>query len=208
MEEATGGRSASTGTIPAIIAVAASAGGQEALIDLMAGLPAEFPAAIVVIQHLAPGHNSFLANILDRSGPLPVRPARDGELLQRGSVVVAPPDQHVTIPGCRIHLDQSPLVNFVRPSADVLFASVAAVAGPRAIAVVLSGTGHDGADGVRAVKEAGGTVVVQDQATSRHFGMPSAAIASAPVDYVLPLDEIAPTLVDLVVKASAITENR
>jgi two-component system chemotaxis response regulator CheB len=184
-----------------VVAVAASAGGQIALTELLSGFPDDLPAAVVVVQHLSPGHPSFLPAILDRSGPLPVTDAREGAPLRAGTVVVAPPDRHVSIPNWTLHLDETPVVNFVRPSADVLFGSVARVAGPRAIAVVLSGTGHDGAEGARLVKAAGGVVIVQDEATARHFGMPAAAIASTHVDRVLALDEIADAVVGFVMGA-------
>jgi len=95
-------------------------------------------------------------------------------------------------------LADTELVNFVRPSADLLFESVAAAYGERSIAVVLTGTGHDGALGVTAIKQRGGTVVAQDEASSEFFGMPSAAIKTGSVDFILALDDIAPTLVTLV----------
>ena len=102
-----------------------------------------------------------------------------------------------------LSLTQSKLVHFLRPSADLLFESVAASYGERAIAVVLTGTGSDGAMGVKAIKKMGGTVIAQDEATAEFFGMPGAAIRSGSVDFVLPLEEIATTLVTLVIKGEA-----
>jgi two-component system chemotaxis response regulator CheB len=120
-------------------------------------------------------------------------------------VYLAPPDRHLLIKRKgSLTLTDSELVNFVRPSADLLFESVAAAYGDRAIAVVLTGTGRDGALGVTAIKQRGGTVVVQDEDSSEFFGMPSAAIKTGVVDFVLPLDEIAPALVSLLA-AEAVT---
>ena len=181
-----------------VVAIAASAGGQEALTAVLAGLPADFPAVVLVMQHLAPGHVSYLARILGRACAMPVVDSQEGEDLADAVVYVAPPDRHMTIPDWRIHLDGDPRVNFVRPSADVLFRSVAATAGDGAIAVVLSGSGHDGAEGTLAIKHAGGRVVAQDEATAGHFGMPGAAIASTSVDAILPLESIATALLDYV----------
>ena len=204
MVQAQDGRSFPGPSPFSVVAIAASAGGQEALTTVLSGLPADFPAAILVIQHLLEGHTSYLASILDRSGPLPARPAREGDPVLPGTVVVAPPGMHLTIENWTVHLERSPLVNYVRPSADVLFQSVADVAGSRAIGVVLSGTGHDGAAGAQAIKSAGGTVIVQDAATARYFGMPSATIASTDVDRVLGITAIAEALVDLVVGSPSV----
>ena len=120
-------------------------------------------------------------------------------LLDADHVYLAPPDRHMLIKRKGVlTLTDSELVNFVRPSADLLFESVAAAYGDRAIAVVLTGSGRDGALGVTAIKQRGGTVVAQDEASSEFFGMPSAAIKTGAVDFVLPLEEIAPTLTALV----------
>jgi two-component system chemotaxis response regulator CheB len=140
-----------------------------------------------------------MPQVVGRQSRLPVTHAEDGTHLEAGHVYMAPPDRHLLVKrGGEITLTDTELVNFVRPSADLLFESVAAVYGPRAIAVVLTGSGHDGALGVTAIKQRGGTVVAQDEATSEFFGMPSAAIKTGVVDFVLPLDEIAPKLVTLV----------
>jgi two-component system, chemotaxis family, protein-glutamate methylesterase/glutaminase len=182
-----------------VIAMAASAGGIAALGEVLAGLPAGFPASIVVVQHLDPRHRSLMANILRRRTGLQVVQASEGDRIAAGTVFIAPPDRHLLVnPDGMLSLTQTELVHFVRPSADLLFESVAASFKDRAIAVVLTGTGSDGSMGVRAIKKMGGTVIVQDQKSAEFSGMPTASIAHA--DFVLPLDEIAAALVTLVVK--------
>jgi two-component system chemotaxis response regulator CheB len=177
-----------------VVALAASAGGLNALTHVLAALPAGFPAALVVVQHLDPRHRSLMADILNRSTSLPVRQAREGDRLEPGVTHIAPPDRHLLVNSDRtLSLTQTELVHFVRPSADLLFESTAASFRERAIAVVLSGSGVDGAMGVTAIKKMGGTVIVQDAAAD-FPGMPQAARATGVVDFVLPLDEIAPAL--------------
>ena len=183
------------------VAIAASAGGLRALSEVLAALPADFPAAIAVVQHLDPRHRSLMAEILARRTALRVKQAEDGDHLERGTVFIAPPNRHLLVnPGATVSLSESELVHFVRPSADLLFESVAASTKERAIAVVLSGTGSDGAMGVRAINKMGGTVIAQDEASAEFFGMPGAAIQTGVVDFVLPLSEIAPAMVTLVMK--------
>ena len=182
-----------------IVALAASAGGLKALTDVLAALPQNFPAALVVVQHLDPRHRSLMAEILGKRTALTVRQALEGDALRAGLALIAPPDRHLLVnPDGTVSLSQSELVHFVRPSADLLFESTAASFRERAIAVVLSGSGSDGAMGVRAIKKTGGTVIVQDQNTSEFFGMPGAAQRTGAVDFVLPLEEIAPALEKLV----------
>ena len=182
-----------------IVAIAASAGGVIALLQIMTELPADFPAAIVVVQHLEPRQRRLMPQIFGRRSNLPVDAAVEGMKVKRGHVYLAPPDRHLLInPDGTVSLTQTELVNFVRPSADLLFESVAAAYGQRAIAVVLAGAGKDGSLGVTAIKKRGGTVIVQDDATSEFFSMPLAAIRTGTVDFVLSLDQIASTLVTLV----------
>jgi len=184
-----------------VVALAASAGGLTALSSVLADLPAGFPAGILVVQHLDPRHRSLMADILNRRTRLEVKQAEDGDHLAPGRVYIAPPNRHLLLNGDgSLSLTQTELVHFVRPSADLLFESVAAGYKDRAIAVVLSGSGGDGSMGVKAIKKMGGTVLAQDQRTSEFFGMPGAAIHSGSVDFVLPLEEIAPALVTLVMK--------
>lgn len=184
-----------------VVALAASAGGLMALSTVLAALPAGFPAAVVLVQHLDPHHRSLMAEILGRRTALPVKQAEEGDRLRPAMVFIAPPNRHLLVnPDGTLSLSQSELVHFVRPSADLLFESVAASYKGRAIAVVLTGSGSDGAMGVRAIKKMGGTVIVQDEKTAEFFGMPGAAIQTGQVDFILPLDEIGPALVTLVTK--------
>lgn len=189
----------SPGAARDLVAIASSAGGLAALGVLLESLPEHFPAAIVIVQHLDRRHRSRMADILARRTPLTVREARDGDRLELGTVFIAPPNRHLLVNSDgSLSLTESELVHFVRPSADLLFESVAASHGERAVAVVLSGSGRDGSTGVTAVKRAGGAVIAQDEATAEFFGMPGAAIGTGLVDLVLPLQEVASALVTLV----------
>ena len=162
---------------------------------MLAALPADFPASLVVVQHLDPRHRSVMAEILSRRSKVPVKEAEEGDALRGGRGYIAPPNRHLLVnPDHTLTLTQTELVHFVRPSADLLFESVAATFKERAIAVVLSGSGHDGAMGVKAIKKMGGTVIVQDARNAEFSGMPESAMATGLVDFVLPLDDIAPAL--------------
>ena len=187
-----------------IVALAASAGGLKALTEVLAALPRDFPAALVVVQHLDPRHRSLMAEILGRRTSLLIKAAREGDALERGVALIAPPNRQLLVnPDRTVSLSQSELVHFVRPSADLLFESTAASYKERAIAVVLTGSGRDGAMGVQAIKKMGGTVIVQDEKTAEFFGMPGAAQQTGLADFVLPLAEIAPALRTLLEGAAA-----
>jgi two-component system, chemotaxis family, protein-glutamate methylesterase/glutaminase len=187
----------------AVVALAASAGGLNALSEVLSALPVDFRAAIVLVQHLDPKHRSMMAEILGRRTKLTVRQATEGDQIAPGGVWVAPPAHHLLVNGDgMLSLTRTELVHFVRPSADLLFESMAAGYRERSIAVVLTGTGMDGEMGVRAVKKMGGTVIAQDQETSDYFGMPGAAIKTGCVDLILPLDQIAKTLIALVMNGA------
>jgi two-component system, chemotaxis family, protein-glutamate methylesterase/glutaminase len=182
-----------------VVAVASSAGGLKALMTLLSELPADFAAGVVVVQHLDPRHRSLVADLLSRRTHLKVKDAEEGDRVEAGWVYVARPDHHLLVGADgTISLTQTELVHFVRPSADLLFESVAASYRDRALGVVLTGTGSDGSMGVRAIKKMGGTVLAQDQGSSEFFGMPGSAIETGSVDFILPLEEIAPALVTLV----------
>lgn len=184
-----------------VVAVAASAGGLKALSLLLSKLQADFPVPIVVVQHLDPRHRSLMADILAKRTRLRVKEAEEGEYIRPGAVYVAPPNKHLLVnpDGC-LSLTQTELVHFVRPSVDLLFESVAASYRDRSIAVVLTGSGTDGAIGVQAVRKMGGTVIAQDEDSSEFFGMPRAAVETGSVDFVLPLEEI-PAAIETLVAA-------
>ena len=185
-----------------LVAMTSSAGGLNALTKVLSTLPHNFPRPVTVVQHLDPRHRSLMAKILSGRTNLIVKEAEDEELLQPGIVYIAPPDQHLLVtPEGSVSLSHSELVHFVRPSADLLFESVAASYKDKSIAVVLTGTGSDGSLGVKAIKKMGGTVIVQDQESSEFFGMPLAAIQTGVVDFILPLEEIGPALTTLVMGA-------
>ncbi len=187
-----------------IVAMAASAGGLKAITHVLSGLPADFPASIVVVQHVDPRHRSLMAEILSRRIALNVKDADEGERLTKSTVYIARPDRHLLVnPDRTLSLSSSEPVHFVRPSADLLFESVGTSYKDRAIAVVLSGSGNDGAMGVQAIKKMGGTVIVQDDATADFAGMPSAAIKTTAVDLVLPLEEIATAISSLVMEGDS-----
>lgn len=182
-----------------VVAIAASAGGITALGRVLGGLPTGFPVPVMVVQHLDPRHKTVIAEVLGRRANMPVRLAREGEKTEAGVVYIAPPNRHllVGIDGV-LTLSSSELVHFVRPSADLMFESVAGSYGSRAIACVLSGTGSDGVMGASAIKSRGGTVIAEDPEQAEFRGMPEAVVASGMVDFILPLDEIAAVIRGLV----------
>lgn len=182
-----------------VVAIVGSAGGIAAMGEVLANLPRDLNAAVVVVLHLTPEHPSMLARILARKTELAVHEAEEGDALKSGRVYVAPPDAHLVVAADgTLHLERSALVHHVRPSADALLLSIAHEYAGRCVAVVLSGTGIDGAAGAAAIHQAGGRVLAQDEATSEHFGMPGAAILAGGVDAVLSLDEIGPAVIDFV----------
>jgi two-component system chemotaxis response regulator CheB len=187
-----------------IVAIGASVGGLTALTQVLAALPADFPVPIVVVHHLHPVCPSLLATILRSRTRLAVTQAEHTERLRARCVYVAPPDQHLLVTADHtLCLSAAAKVQYARPSVDVLFESVAAHYHERAIAVVLTGRLRDGAAGVQTIKAQGGRVLVQDRATAEAFGMPSAALATGSVDFVLPAPTIACALVSLVMVRGA-----
>jgi two-component system, chemotaxis family, protein-glutamate methylesterase/glutaminase len=180
-----------------VIALVSSVGGLDAIGRVLKSLPARLPASVVALQHTDPGRASRLALLLDRLGPLPVTDGGDGLALSPGTVIVAPSGFHTLIAGDRtVALVRSGKRPPERPSADLLLTSLAVAVGPDAIAVVLTGLGHDGAAGATAIKRLGGTLIASSIATSQEASMPEAAIDTGLVDHVLPLDDIGAALAE------------
>jgi two-component system chemotaxis response regulator CheB len=166
----------------------------ETLKDVVARLPTDLPAAICVVLHISPGSPSALAHILERAGRLPCRTASDGEPLEQGTILVAPPDRHLLIEDSVARLSVGPRENGHRPAVDVLFRSAANVWQDRVVGVILSGTRDDGAAGLAAIKALGGCAVVQDPEEAMYPGMPANAISHVAVDAVVPSRLIAQTV--------------
>jgi two-component system, chemotaxis family, protein-glutamate methylesterase/glutaminase len=183
---------------PDVVVIGASAGGVDALQEVVSQLPPEFPAVVLVVLHLAATGTSVLPQILSRRGPLPASFAKDGEELRRGEIYVAPPDHHMLVHDGRVRLTQGPRENGHRPAIDPLFRSAARAAGPRCIGVVLSGLLDDGASGLRFIKTHGGTAVVQDPDDALFPSMPQAALALSRVDRIATANGIAAALCSLI----------
>jgi hypothetical protein len=183
-----------------VVVVAASAGGIEALRQLVGGLPADLAAAIAVVVHMGPAGGDALATILDRSGPIPAHVAVNGEPLRDGVIYVCRGDHHLLLADGRphLHVRSGPRDKGHRPSADSLFRSAAEEFGERVIGIVLSGMLRDGADGLAAIRSRGGVAIVQDPADAIHPAMPRAALAQAGADHVVAARQMGPLIADLV----------
>ncbi|GMV43805.1 MAG: hypothetical protein AMXMBFR64_55210 [Myxococcales bacterium] len=182
---------------PTVIAVGASTGGPGALKRLLSALPAALPP-ILVVQHIAAGFVDGFAAWLQSAAGRPVEVARHGATLHRGTVYVAPDGAHLGVARGAVELSEAPPIGGFRPSATHLFQSVARASGSAVVAVVLTGMGHDGLDGLRAVREAGGRVFAQDAESCVVFGMPGAAVDAGLAEAVLPPEAIGRRIAQLV----------
>ena len=182
-----------------LVAVATSTGGPAALQVLLSDLPGDFEAPILVVQHITRGFTNGLAAWLNTLCDLHVKVAEHGERLASHTVYIAPDDRHLGVSNqAVVALSAAPPVGGFRPSGTFLFESAARAFGPAATAVILTGMGDDGVAGLRAVRQAGGRIIAQDEETSVVYGMPGAAVAAGLADQVLPLDRVAARLVQLV----------
>jgi two-component system, chemotaxis family, protein-glutamate methylesterase/glutaminase len=182
-----------------VVAIGASTGGPAALRGIFAAMPADFSAPILVTQHISAGFSEGMVFWLNAAGPLRVKIAEHGEALCSAVIYVAPDDRHLTISADRtVELSDAAPNGGHRPSANVMFRSVAERYAASAFAVILTGMGRDGVDGLEAVHRAGGVVCAQDEASSAVFGMPRAAIEAGVVDLILPLHAIPRRIADAV----------
>ena len=184
------------------VAIASSTGGPRALAEVIPHLPRDLGAAVLVVQHMPAGFTRSLAMRLDSMSHLRVSEGYEGETVEANHVYLAPGGRHMRVSASpngvrRIHLDDGPAVWGVRPAADPLFVSVAEAFGRQSVGVVLTGMGRDGSDGLQSIRAAGGLAVVQDRETSTIYGMPQAALARAGADRVSALDDVAPSVVQL-----------
>jgi two-component system chemotaxis response regulator CheB len=180
-----------------IIVIGASAGGIEAVTEVVRGLPPEFPGSVYVVVHFPGSVVSTLPRILSRAGPLPARHAVDGESVEPGRICVAPPDCHLTFDDEHVRLTRGPRENGSRPAVDPLFRTAARNFGSRVVGVVLSGNLNDGTAGLLAIKQHGGLAVVQSLESALYQGMPRSAMEHVAVDHVLPPNEISELLAQL-----------
>ncbi|KGQ19315.1 Chemotaxis response regulator protein-glutamate methylesterase CheB [Lysobacter dokdonensis DS-58] len=176
--------------------IGASAGGIPVLLELAAALPARFPGAILIVQHIG-AHRSYLPELLRDSGSNPAVHPTSGQVLERGTLYVAPPDRHMLLVGNHIRLTHDAKENHVRPAIDPLFRSAAIAHGPRVIGTILSGRLDDGTAGLLAIKACGGLAVVQDPEDAQEPGMPRSALDHVACDRVVTRASLADTLVSL-----------
>lgn len=185
-----------------VLAIGASTGGPNALAAIFERLPADFPAPIVIVQHMPPMFTRLLAGRLSDRSPIPVAEATDGANLRPGMAWIAPGDHHMIIEADgsdhRLAIHQGPPENSCRPAVDVLLRSVARTFGPDSLTLILTGMGQDGLRGAAAIRESGGQVIAQDEASSIVWGMPGAVARAGLADAVLPLDALADALVQRV----------
>ncbi|NOZ06597.1 MAG: chemotaxis response regulator protein-glutamate methylesterase, partial [Chloroflexi bacterium] len=182
-----------------LLVVGSSTGGPRALYEVIPALPADLPAAVIVVQHMPPGFTRSLANRLDQASPLRVKEAGEEDSLLKGQVLVAPGGHHLLVEHRgKVALGDGPTVNGVRPAIDVTMQSVAELYGPRVVGVILTGMGRDGTDGAIAVKKRGGKIISEDESTCVVYGMPKSVAESGATDLIVPLPQVASEAVRMI----------
>ncbi|MCM8801413.1 MAG: chemotaxis response regulator protein-glutamate methylesterase [Candidatus Omnitrophica bacterium] len=191
-------------TLRKVIVIGASTGGPKAVLEIMQNIPAGISAAFIIIQHMPQGFTLSFAERISWQSNIKTKEAEDGELIFAGKAYVAPAGYHLRLikesNQIKTKLTQEDFVNFLRPSVDVTLGSTAEIVGKDTVAVILSGMGKDGLEGVRKVKERGGFVIAQDESTSVIWGMPKSVVDSGLADVVLPVFEIPQAIVEIVEK--------
>lgn len=181
-----------------LLAIGSSTGGPDALATVLTSLPGDLPVPVVITQHMPPVFTKMLAQRLDSTCRLSISEAVEGDVVERGRVLIAPGGLHMELKtrgaGVVVHLSDAAPENFCRPAVDVMFRSVASIFRNRVLAVVLTGMGRDGAAGAGVIRGAGGEVFAQDEATSVVWGMPGATVMAGQADRVLPLEQVAATV--------------
>jgi two-component system chemotaxis response regulator CheB len=189
-----------------VVAIGASTGGPRALVEVLTRLDPDIPAGLLIVQHMAGGFTKTFASRLDRESRLSVKEAEGGDRIEQGKALIAPGDHHMTVKRDTsgkeslgtISLNQDPPVYGLRPTVDIMMLSAAEIYGDRAIGVILTGMGSDGAMGMKAIKANKGKTIAQDRETCVVYGMPQAAVKEGVVDKVVPLDKIAKEIMKLV----------
>lgn len=179
-----------------LVLIGSSTGGPRALPEVMSRLPADLDAGLLIVQHMPEGFTKAFAERLNQISKVKVKEAEDGDEIRKGMALVAPGNRHMEVEGNHVRLSDGPKIHYVRPAVDVMMATAAPIFGKRAVGVILTGMGNDGAEGLQALKKFGGRTMVQDEATSIVYGMPKAAVDIGAADEVVPLTKIADRIVD------------
>ncbi len=180
-----------------VIGIGASAGGLEALSQFVSNLPENFPHAVIVAQHLAPHSKSMMVELLAKQTSIPVAAVTSGTEIRSGHIYVVPPNNDLDIIDGRMELTIADEAIRPKPSVDEFFESLARAYGSRAVGIILSGTGTDGSEGVRAIRAVGGITLAQDDRSAKYDGMPKAAVGTGSVDSILPPEQLAKDLLQI-----------
>lgn len=181
------------------VVIGTSAGGLNALSTLLPTLPANFPLAVIVVQHIREGSDNYIVTFLDSKCELAVIEAADKMPIEPGIIYLAPPGYHLLVERSKsLALCVDAPVNYCRPAIDLLFQTAAIIYHEHLIGIILTGANHDGSQGLKQIKQCGGLVIAEDPATAAVKTMPQAAIQAVAVDYILPLPQISATLLAIV----------